>query len=358
MAGKSRSTPLPDDREKIRPASLAEIAAEAGVSAMTVSRALSGHPAVAAATRERIGQIAKRRHYRPNLLVSGILKGRTRTVGVIASLKGLYYPRVVAGIHDELADRSYGMLLSCDIDPVVVADTQAQLAHIHRLVERRVDGIILRLADEAAPEHHFAEIEEACIPVVLLDRPFSHKKTCFVSSDNAQGAREAGMLAIERGHRVAAYLGGPESVAASKERGCGLRQAFEEGKIRPGLVEFYPADWTFPVSDALKLLSVDPRPTVVFCVSDEAAPSVYEAAALLDLKIPGDLSVIGFGNLPISAVMQPPLTSVEQFPEKVGRAAANLLLKAIEAKGAARQVTKRIATQVVIRASLGSVPAA
>jgi len=358
MAGKARSTPLPDDQTKIRPASLAEIAAEAGVSAMTVSRALSGHPAVAAATRERIGQIAKRRHYRPNLLVSGILKGRTRTVGVIASLKGLYYPRVVAGIHDELADRSYGMLLSCDIDPVVAADTQAQLSHIHRLVERRVDGIILRLADEAAPEHHFAEIEEACIPVVLLDRPFSHKKTCFVSSDNAQGAREAGMLAIECGHRVAAYLGGPESVAASKERGSGLRQAFEEGKIRPGLVEFYPADWTFPVSDALKLLSFDPRPTVVFCVSDEAAPSVYEAAALLDLKIPGDLSVIGFGNLPISAVMHPPLTSVEQFPEKVGRTAANLLLKAIEAKGAARQVTKRIATQVVIRASLGSAPAA
>ncbi len=97
---------------------------------------------------------------------------------------------------------------------------------------------------------------------------------------------------------------------------------------------------------------------MVFCVSDEAAPSVYEAAALLDLKIPGDLSVIGFGNLPISAVMHPPLTSVEQFPEKVGRTAANLLLKAIEAKGAARQVTKRIATQVVIRASLGSAPAA
>jgi len=115
-------------------------------------------------------------------------------------------------------------------------------------------------------------------------------------------------------------------------------------------------DWTFPVSDALKLLTAEPRPTVVFCVSDEAAPSVYQAAGLLGLKIPEDLSVIGFGNLPIAEVMQPALTSVEQFPELVESTAAGLLLKAIKTSGAAPKVTKRIATEMVIRASLGPAP--
>jgi len=364
MASKQRGTkpakdPTPashNTRTKNYPTSLAQIAAEAGVSAMTVSRALSGHPAVAAATRERIKVIAKRRYYRPNLLVAGILKGKTRTVGVIASLKGLYYPRVIAGIHDELAAHSYGMLVSCDTDPVVNADTEVQLAHIHRLVERRVAGIIIRLADEAAPEQFFAEIEEACIPVVLVDRPFSHKKTCFVSSADLDGARSAGFAAIERGHRAAAYLGGPSNLTVSIQRGLGLRQAFKEADVSPGLAEFYAADWTFPVDDALKLLTARPRPTVVFCVSDEAAHSVYQAARFLRLRIPEDLSVVGFGNLPIAPVMQPPLATVEQSPELVGRAAARLVLAAIKADEPSPRTTKRIATQLVLRDSLGPAP--
>lgn len=343
-------------RGKIHPSSLAKIALEAGVSAMTVSRVLSGRPHVAAATRTRIETIARQHNYRPNLLVSGILKGTTKTVGVIASLDGLYYPRVIAGIHDELAAHSYGMLLSCDTDPVVAVEPEKQLAHIHRLVERRVDGIIMRLTDDAAPETYLDEAERARVPVVLVDRPLPHKKIAFVCSADSAGARKAGLLAITQGHCAAAYLGGPASVVASRERGQGLRRAFHERNVRPGLIEAYAENWTFPLDLAVKLLQKSPRPTVIFCVSDDAAPSVYAAAKLLRLRIPQDLSVVGFGNLPIAEVMQPSLTSVEQFPREVGRAAAQLLLEALAKGGEVPRVTKRVATEIVLRDSLGPAP--
>ena len=359
-----RSVTVPDKQvggqgsggRKNPPSSLAKIALEAGVSAMTVSRVLSGRPNVAAATRARIQSIARQHHYRPNLLVSGILKGTTKTVGVIASLDGLYYPRVIAGIHDELAAHSYGMLLSCDTDPVVAVEPEKQLAHIHRLVERRVDGIIMRLADDAAPETYLNEAERARVPVVLLDRPLPNKKIAFVCSADSVGARKAGLLAIAHGHRTAAYLGGPASVMASRERGNGLRRAFKERKVHPGLVEVYAENWTFPTDLAVNLLQKSPRPTVVFCVSDDAAPSIYAAAKLLGLRIPEDLSVVGFGNLPIDAVMQPALTSIEQFPREVGRVAAHLLLEALAKGKDLPAVTKRVGTDIVLRHSLGPAP--
>ena len=323
---------------------------------MTVSRVLSGRPNVAAATRTCIQSIARQHNYRPNLLVSGILKGTTKTVGVIASLDGLYYPRVIAGIHDALAAQSYGMLLSCDTDPVVAVEPEKQLAHIHRLVERRVDGIIMRLADEASPETYLDEAERAGVPVVLVDRPLFHKKIAFVCSADLSGARKAGLVAIAQGHRAAAYLGGPASVVASCERGRGLRQAFQGSHIRSGLVEVYAENWTFPLDLTIKLLQQSPRPTVVFCVSDDAAPSVYAAAKLLGLRIPEDLSVVGFGNLPIAEVMQPALTTVEQFPREVGRVAAKLLLEALARGKDLPAGTKRVATEMVLRHSLGPAP--
>ena len=344
-----------DELLKGRRSNLAEIASQAGVSAMTVSRSLNGHPAVAPKTRARVQEIARLRNYRPNLLVSGILKGKTRTVGVIASLEGLYYPRVITGIHNELAANGYGLLLSCDVDPIVTPNLEEQLVHIHRLVERRVDGIILRLADDAAPENYLREIEQAQIPVVMLDRPFPHRREHFhlVSSQNFEGAREAANMAIQYGHRIAGYLGAHSSVVPSMERCAGLRQAFVDNDLTPNLVEVYAENWNFPREFAFRLLQANPRPTVVFCVSDDAAPSIYAAAQILKLRIPEDLSVVGFGNLPL--VMNPPLTSVEQFPKEVGRTAARLLLDDLTAKEKIPPIVRRVETRLVERQSLGPV---
>ena len=343
-------------RERSQRTSLAKIASEAGVSAQTVSRVMSGHASVAPATRKRIEEIAKARNYRRNLLVSGILKGQTKTVGVIASLEGRYYPQVITGIHDELAANSYGMLLSCDTDPVITPDFEKQLIHIHRLVERRVDGIILRLADDAAPENYLREIELAQIPVVMIDRSFPHRREHFhfVSSQNFEGAREAANLAIQHGHRLAGYLGAHSTVVSSMERCAGLRQAFVDNNLTVNLVEVYAENWNFPKEYALSLLQRTPRPTVLFCVSDDAAPSIYEAARLLKLRIPEDLSVVGFGNLQLA--INPPLTSVEQFPKEVGRTAARLLLDDLSAKKKISPIVCRVETRLVERQSLGPAP--
>lgn len=342
--------------DKSQRTSLAMIALEAGVSAQTVSRVMSGHESVAPATRKRIEEIAKARNYRRNLLVSGILKGQTKTVGVIASLEGRYYPQVITGIHDELAANSYGLLLSCDTDPVVTPDLEKQLIHIHRLVERRVDGIILRLADDAAPENYLREIELAQIPVVMIDRPFPHQREHFhfVSSQNFEGAREAANMAIQNGHRIAGYLGAHHSVVSSMERCAGLRQAFVDNGLTPNLLEVYAENWNFPQKYAVSLLQKNPRPTVIFCVSDDAAPSIYDAARLLNLRIPEDLSVVGFGNLQL--VMKPPLTSVEQFPKEVGRTAARLLLDDLAATRKILPIIRRVETRLIQRQSLGQAP--
>jgi len=331
--------------------SLRAIATQAGVSVASASRILRGRDECSAATRERVLAVARRLGYRPNLLVRGMQTGRTRTVGVMLYVAGDFERRIFVGIHD--------VLVAADHVPIVLwaeikrlaADRSNELEQIHRLVDRRVDGVILLPRDDRVGEDYLHEIIERRIPLVTIDHDIVRVRADFVGTNDEAGARLAAEHLLGLGHRHLAHLAGPDAVMSGLLR----RRSFESAvAAMPGATCVTEVDPTFceGYETALSLLSRTPRPTALFCANDYTARSAYRAAAELGLAIPRDLSVVGFADLDLASFLSPPLTTLRQQPEEIGRRAAQILLDRIADPAAPAQPVKlRLPVDLVARAS-------
>jgi LacI family transcriptional regulator len=309
-----------------RSASLKLIAAEAGVSIMTVSRALRGSGDVAPDTRDRILAIAAKHNYAPNMLVTGIRTGETRTIGVVMPVTAEFYSHVIAGIHSYLADNNYAMILS-DIGVHVSLDGSIDKQHLQRLVERRVDGVIFRPTDDGATDSHFEELRRHRIPMVVVDR-FLAKANCdFVGTDDYLGGMLAAQHLLDRGHRRLAHLAGPDFISTARRRRRGFEDAVREAGAECEVIPL--SGFHDDEAGVRRLLDLQPLPTAVFCANDETAADLYRAALKAGIRIPEDLSVVGFADLQIARKLMPPLTTIRQDPREIGRRASRMLLQLI-----------------------------
>jgi LacI family transcriptional regulator len=308
------------------------IAEEAGVSQATVSLVLAGRGVSSEETTKRVMEAAERLKYRPNLLVHGIQTGKTRMIGVMAPPVDFYWAEVLYGIHDVLSE--------ADHVPVNVwtAHTGAgprrrnapginELEQIHRLLDRRVDGVILWPPFASLFQGHVNEFSSRGLPVVTIDYDLPREfRADSVGSDEASGGRMVAEHLLELGHRRLAHLAGPKGEAWA----AGRRAAFEE-TVRDAGAECVTMEADLKASDqgmeqARVLLRLPDRPTAIFAATDPLAKSLYHAAAELGMRVPHDLSVVGFADDDFASDMAPPLTTVRQSGYDTGRRAAELIL--------------------------------
>ena len=307
------------------------IAIAAGVSQATVSLVLSGHPVASDDTRDRVLRAAERLRYRPNLLVRGMQTGRTQTIGVMVPPFDYYWSEVLYGIHDALA--------AADHMPITLwsADDRAGPWHrpvpannlldqIHRLLDRRVDGVILWPPLAAAYEQHVEEFSGRDLPVVTIDHRLPARfHACRVFSDERQGTAAAAAHLLALGHRRIGHLAASPSASWANAR----RENFEVAVGHRAVVVVETAPPGAPnLADApaRRLLDRPDRPTAVFAATDLFAKSVYRACRELRLRIPQDVSVVGFSDDDFAAEMDPPLTTVRQPAYEIGQAAADQVL--------------------------------
>ena len=311
----------------------------------TVSVVLNGSrsgTSVADRTREAIHASAKRLGYRPNWVAKSLQGGRTRTIGLIPTqavadfLRGPYIQRVVNGVANVLAAEHHDLLLLTRCDG---SDAQGILQAV---VNGRLDGAIV-----VAPREDSRIVETldaAGFPFAVIDGGH-HGHAASFDIDDAEGTR----LGLEHlralGHERIAYVAGPQYLAsgvarlgafraayassaplsASGERGGGEGQAASEPPILYGDYQMSTGD------EALRaLLALEPRPTAVLCANDEMAAGLMRAAREAGLRIPEDLSVVGFDDAPNAADLQPALTTYAQPTEKVAEAAARAVLATLE----------------------------
>jgi LacI family transcriptional regulator len=304
-----------------RPTSV-DVALAAGVSQATVSRALNGG-AVSESTRIKVESVASRMGYSPNLVARGLVTSRSGTIGVVvADITNPFYPQLLEALGDRLADQGRHMLLQN-------AATNSEEEAARLLVEQRVDGIIFTTAmsDSVAVR----ELMERRFPLVLVNRVVVGHCDA-VEGDNRAGAIAAIDHLVELGHRQIGMVTGDARASTTRQRTQGFEDGLAELGVPLRLDYVRSSDFTYPAAyrAAIDLLSLNDRPTAIFCHNDLTAFAVVNAARSLNISVPGELSVIGYDDVRESAWESYNLTTVkQQFPEMAARA-VDLLESRIE----------------------------
>jgi DNA-binding LacI/PurR family transcriptional regulator len=303
------------------PISIKDIARTANVSHSTVSRALSNSPLVNPATAEKIRRIAAESNFRPSAVGRSLATGRTYMIGVVvASPAQPFVAEVLAGIEDVASQRGYSVILAS-----TKGDPEREMATVQKFEERRVDGVLL--IESRVRSISSSLLAETQIPMVSIDNQQAPDAACSVFVDNTSATRAAIRYLAQLGHRRIAYLGDRHGFDANTLRHDAYRTALESLGIgydtRLALDGDSDAEGGMRAMD--RLLAASERPTAVFCFNDLTALGALAAIYQCQLRVPQDVSVVGFEDLPIAAFTQPPLTTVRQPRGQIGRIAADAL---------------------------------
>jgi len=330
------------------PATLKELAARAKVHPSTVSRVVNQDPRlrIGLATRARIEALLRETEYRPNHVARGLKLRQTLVLAVvIPDITNPFFGGLFRGVEDGAAARGYQVML-CNTD----GSPDRQRAHLQTLVARRVDGVILASTFMKDPAVRW--LRHQSVPYVLVNRFSDPGLDPFVGSDDVTGARLATQHLIELGHTRIGHLAGQSTVSTGLLRRRGYQAAITEAGltadpellVESGFVE------EGGVRGIERLLSLDRPATAVFAVTDMVAVGVYSAARRLGLRLPEDLAIVGYNDIPLAARLIPGLTTVHVPIHEFGSAASRLLIEQIEnGHGDPRRLV--YAPQLVVRGS-------
>jgi DNA-binding LacI/PurR family transcriptional regulator len=329
-----------DPEELVGRPTIHDVAGRANVSKSLVSLVLQGSPNVADEKRERVLRAIADLRYLPNLMARGLAARRTRTIGVLLSdLHNPFFAEVVDGIDAAAAELGYGILVNTGS---LVATREAQA--LNTFLELRTDGLIL--AGTELPTSAIVEASLLC-PVVLVAPAFQASSVDTVTNDDRAGAE----LAVEHLHalghrRIAAVDGG--RAAGARGRVSGYRRAM----TRLGLGEHVRvASGTFTeeggYQGAQQLLRSGPVPSAISAANDLAAIGVLNAIEEIGLRVPGDISLVGYDNTFLASLRHVSLTTINQPRSDMGRMAVSCVLERIEGRRELRHVV--LAPQLVVR---------
>ncbi|MEV0133157.1 LacI family DNA-binding transcriptional regulator [Dactylosporangium sp. NPDC050688] len=327
-------------------ATMAEIAAEAGVSVPTVSKVLNGRRDVAPATRERVEELLRRRSYLPRRAVPA------RTVGLIdvvfVDLGSPWAMQILAGVEEVAHHAGTGVVVSAVHGRSRTAPDRRWLEN---LAARRSDGVLLVLSELSADQR--AMLAGHGIPVVVVDPAGQPDPSVpSVGATNWTGALTATEHLIGLGHRRIAVIGGPGDVLCSRARLDGFRAAMHAAGLEIPAGYERTGDFTSPTGyrETLALLDLPSPPTAIFACADEMARGAYEALHERGLRVPADISIVGFDDLEQARWSIPPLTTVRQPLTEMAGLATRMLLSLIA--GEPLDSTRlELATPLVVRAS-------
>lgn len=326
-----------------------DIAKRTGYSPTTVSKAFNNYSDVREKTRQEIFRIARELGYVPNSHARTLTTKKSWTLGVLfvegtgAGIRHPFFSSVIESFKQVAVAKGYAlMFISKDVGG-------KQSGYLENCRIRGVDGVVVFLSDYDDP--YFQELLESDIPTVILDyvSPLAHT----ISSDNETGARLAVEYLAALGHRRIAHISGDEHTAPGRSRISGYRMAMKQQGLEVN------ADYTVigamytlesGYGAMLKLLQLEERPTAVFVSGDLMALGAVRAAKDQGLRVPEDVSVMGYDDVELAGYVTPALTTVRQDTELLGSRAAELLLAAIEG-GSGEKAAVVLPVEVVVRES-------
>ena len=330
---------------------LKDIAARAGVSVMTVSKALRDAPDISAKTKARLKLLAQQMGYMPDTAAQGLRTHTTKLFGlVISAVTNPIFARVVMAIEEGAHEAGYQVILTHSLN-----NPEREEACLRRLLARRVDGLFIFPAYRPEPSAPiYDEVRRRAIPTVIL----GHKaKFCSqfanVETDDLAASHAATRHLLELGHQRIAFLSGPAVCPWAHERFEGYRRALREARLELDDRFVFNAGATIEEGEkaALQMLNEHLDATAVQAVNDLVAIGAANTFLQQGVKIPHDLSVVGFGNVLVSEFFRVPLTTIRQPKFRLGVAAMDTMLKLLRGE---RVETRRLRAELIIRASSGA----
>jgi LacI family transcriptional regulator len=341
----SSLTPFRTGTHMIR---LKDIAERAGVSIMTVSKALRDAPDISEATKLRLRALASEMGYVPDSLAQGLRTRNSRLLGlVISTITNPVFARMMLAIEEKATAAGYELLLAHSLN-----EPEREAAALRRFIARRVEGILVapvyRLNQSAGV---YDEIQRCGIPTVILGHRTSFcSRFCGVETDDLQGSSIATRHLLALGHRRIAFLAGPATSPWARERLDGFRRALREADLEPDDRLVFSAGATIEEGEkaALQLLHETTGVTAIQAVNDFVAIGAAEVLKRQEIRIPEDMSMIGYGDILMSGHYRVPLTTIHQPKFRLGETAMDLMLQAIRG---VRPESRRLPVSLVVRSS-------
>jgi len=310
-----------------------DIAHKVGMSVSTVSLALSGKDSrLSSATKQKIYDAAKELNYRRNHMATALVTKKTRILGVILpDISNEFFAKMAKGIGYEAEKNDYRiMLLDTNDTP------DKDIAAVHTLLERSVDGI-LYVHSAVGQKDCASECVEICkaedIPLILLDRVPENTNANAVFVDQEKGSYMAVKHLLELGHTKIGCITGPIMSGSSRARLCGYIKALQESHISIDMSLIVEGEFNADSGYELTQCLLDRNVTAIFAFNDLIAYGVYRYVRNQRLRVPRDLSLVGFDNINFSEIMEIPLTTVHQPTREMGIAAVQKILKRLNEKG-------------------------
>lgn len=333
---------------------ISDVAKLAGVSAMTVSRVINNTGYTSREARERVGAAVAELGYVPNALARQLRSKRTKTIALVLSdISNPFFTTIARGVEDVAVHHGFSVML-CNTDE---SETE-QAQYLLMLVERQVDGVLLVPAKSSGSSLRLLRVHG--MPFVVLDRRVAIRHVDSVHCDSEAGAHALTRHLLELGHRRIAVLTGRRSISTSVDRVAGCRRALEEAGlaldeklVRYGGFNFGNLNQADGFHMAQEVLAAPDQPTAIFAANNFIAFGAIRALREAGFRVPEDMSVVAFDDLPAEWVSEPFLTVAAQPAYEIGRRAAALLLNRLVGGGGAQGEDVVLPFELIIRRSSG-----
>jgi LacI family transcriptional regulator len=333
------------------PITLEQIAKQAGVSRSTVSRVMNNHPNVDSETREHVLSVAETLNYQPNIAARGLAAGRTHIIGLViptgvsALFTDPYFPRLIQGIAAACNTHSHSMMLW-------IAEPEFDRQTVRKIVQGGlIEGVIL--ASALLDDPIMTALLAHGLPFVLVGRHPTESNVSYVDVDNLNSAREMVAYLLRLGYERVATITGPQNMIAGLDRLQGYLTALRDRRVPPDPQLIVESDFTEEGGHTAMQRLLPYAPDAVFVASDAMAVGALRALREAGKRVPEDVAVAGFDDMPFAARAEPPLTTVRQPIQRLGALAAETLIDMISyPNDQPRRIV--LPTELVIRASCGS----
>lgn len=339
---------------------LSDIAEAVGVATMTVSRVVSGDGYVSEETREKVLKAVKELNYRRNGLARSLKRQFTETVGlVLGDISNPYSTELARAVRETLLEQGFNLFIC-----ISESGAKEDVIAFESLANHSVDGIIVATRSNEVGDRYLSDLVETNVPVVAIGRDLTHKNIDFVSPDNLKGGFDATQHLIDLGHKRIAFIGSNLQSGSNLKRLQGYLKALKKHKI--SVDERLITGRSEGISDIAgysteeigfegmkRLLSLPDPPTAVFARNDFTAIGAMRAISEAGLKIPNDIAIVGFDDIPLAARMSPSLTTVRQPMRAEGQIAAAMLLERITGKTNISRRERILDCELIVRESSG-----